>query len=77
MNIAPTMANINQLIGTARRANAPVFAVRHTGPQGSPAAEHGRCSILPNLCQPPKDRSLRQLLQGAAYTRDIQAYANP
>ncbi|MGE7960531.1 cysteine hydrolase family protein [Pseudomonas sp. NPDC089530] len=30
--------NINQLIHRARQASAPVIAVRHTGPQGSPIA---------------------------------------
>jgi nicotinamidase-related amidase len=30
--------NINQLIHRARQADAPVIAVRHTGPQGSPIA---------------------------------------
>lgn len=30
------LANINQLISRAREANAPVFAARHTGPNGSP-----------------------------------------
>lgn len=30
--------NINQLIHRARQAGAPVIAVRHTGPQGSPIA---------------------------------------
>lgn len=44
------LANINQLIGMARRANAPVFAVRHTGPQGSPIApESPLWQLLPAL----------------------------
>lgn len=30
--------NINHLIAKARLAGAPIFAVRHTGPQGSPIA---------------------------------------
>ncbi|VWC58524.1 isochorismatase [Burkholderia lata] len=32
------LANINRLIGRAHEAGAPVFAVRHTGPAGSPIA---------------------------------------
>ena len=32
------LANINRLIGRAHEAGAPVFAVRHTGPVGSPIA---------------------------------------
>ncbi|WP_248797027.1 cysteine hydrolase family protein [Pseudomonas sp. MWU13-2105] len=32
------LENINRLIGKARQANAPVFAVRHSGPEGSPIA---------------------------------------
>ena len=32
------LANINRLIGRAHEASAPVFAVRHTGPVGSPIA---------------------------------------
>ncbi|GJH22202.1 cysteine hydrolase [Caballeronia novacaledonica] len=30
------LANINQLIGRARSASAPIFAMRHTGPRGTP-----------------------------------------
>ena len=30
------LANIKQLIAKARQAQAPIFAVRHTGPAGSP-----------------------------------------
>jgi nicotinamidase-related amidase len=30
------LANIQQLIRQARERNVPIFAVRHTGPQGSP-----------------------------------------
>lgn len=30
------LSHINQLIDKARQANAPVFAIRHTGPIGSP-----------------------------------------
>lgn len=32
------LQNINQLIRKARKAGAPIFAARHTGPQGSPIA---------------------------------------
>ncbi|WP_423394256.1 cysteine hydrolase family protein [Burkholderia sp. LMG 21824] len=32
------LANINRLIGRAHESGAPVFAVRHTGPAGSPIA---------------------------------------
>jgi nicotinamidase-related amidase len=30
------VANIRQLMGRARGRNVPIYAVRHTGPQGSP-----------------------------------------
>lgn len=33
------LANINRLIAKARQTGVPVFAVRHTGPQGSPIEE--------------------------------------
>ncbi len=33
---AQTLTNINQLMSKAHRAGVPVFAVRHTGPAGSP-----------------------------------------
>lgn len=33
---AQVLANINLLIEKAHKAGAPVFAVRHTGPKGSP-----------------------------------------
>lgn len=32
---ARVLANINELIGKARRASASIFVARHTGPQGS------------------------------------------
>ncbi|MFJ2465608.1 cysteine hydrolase family protein [Pseudomonas sp. NPDC087615] len=32
------LANIQHLIKKARQQNVPIFAVRHTGPQGSPIA---------------------------------------
>lgn len=35
---ARVLANINVLIARAREVGAPVFAVRHTGPAGSPIA---------------------------------------
>ncbi|WP_213881542.1 cysteine hydrolase family protein [Pseudomonas sp. dw_358] len=31
--------NLNRLIAKARAADAPIFAVRHTGPEGSPIAQ--------------------------------------
>lgn len=30
------LATLNQLIGRARAAGAPIFVARHTGPAGSP-----------------------------------------
>lgn len=33
---AQVLANINRLIEKAHKASAPVFAVQHTGPKGSP-----------------------------------------
>ncbi len=36
--LSALLANINLLIGKARAAGVPVFAVRHTGPAGSPIA---------------------------------------
>lgn len=46
--------NINQLIGKARTAGAPIFAARHTGPQGSPI-EHGSplWQLMPQLAVDP------------------------
>ncbi|AJY39180.1 isochorismatase family protein [Burkholderia humptydooensis] len=42
--------NINRLIGKAREADAPVFAARHTGPQGSPIAPGSPLTrLLPDL----------------------------
>lgn len=40
------LANINQLIANARSAGAPILAVRHTGPQGSPLAPDGPLTQL-------------------------------
>jgi nicotinamidase-related amidase len=44
------LSNINRLIAKARAANAPIFAVRHTGPDRSPLA-HGSPAwqLLPGL----------------------------
>lgn len=45
-----TLENINQLIGKARAVGAPILAVRHTGPQGSPIAPGSTLSqLLPEL----------------------------
>ncbi|MGN4049824.1 cysteine hydrolase family protein [Pseudomonas sp. SM4] len=45
-----TLANIQQLIKKARLNNVPVFAVRHTGPEGSPiAAGSPFWQLLPEL----------------------------
>lgn len=42
--------NINQLIAKAHQAQAPVFAVRHTGPAGSPIAPDSPLTrLLPEL----------------------------
>lgn len=44
------LANINQLIGRAREAGAPIFAARHTGPQGSPIEPGSPLSqLLPDV----------------------------
>ncbi|WP_175924745.1 cysteine hydrolase family protein [Burkholderia cepacia] len=44
------LANINRLIGRAHEAGAPVFAVRHTGPAGSPIApDSPLTALLPEL----------------------------
>ncbi|WP_017905732.1 cysteine hydrolase family protein [Pseudomonas asplenii] len=44
------LARITALVGQAREARAPIFALRHTGPQGSPI-EAGRATwqVLPEL----------------------------
>lgn len=44
------LARITALVGQARKARAPIFALRHTGPQGSPI-EAGRATrqVLPEL----------------------------
>jgi nicotinamidase-related amidase len=45
-----SLANIQQLIKKARLNNVPVFAVRHTGPEGSPiAAGSPFWQLLPEL----------------------------
>ncbi|WP_123565500.1 cysteine hydrolase family protein [Pseudomonas vranovensis] len=45
---------INSLIGAAHNAQAPVFAVRHTGPEGSPiAAGSPAWQLLPALAIDP------------------------
>ncbi|KDN98418.2 MULTISPECIES: cysteine hydrolase family protein [Pseudomonas] len=45
---------VNTLIGAAHAAQAPVFAVRHTGPQGSPiAAGSPAWQLLPALAVDP------------------------
>jgi nicotinamidase-related amidase len=44
------LANINQLIIRAREAGAPIFAARHTGPQGSPIEPGSPLTqLLPNM----------------------------
>lgn len=44
------LENINQLIRMARKAGAPIFAARHTGPQGSPIEPDSPLwQLLPSL----------------------------
>lgn len=44
------LANIQQLIAKARQQDVPIFAVRHTGPEGSPTAAGSRFwQLLPAL----------------------------
>lgn len=44
------LANINQLIGLAHQAHAPVFFARHAGPEGSPLAESSPLTqLIPEL----------------------------
>lgn len=44
------LANIQRLIAQAREQNVPIFAVRHTGPQGSPIASGSPLwQLLPEL----------------------------
>ncbi|MFJ2714529.1 cysteine hydrolase family protein [Pseudomonas sp. NPDC087346] len=44
------LANIQRLIAQAREQNAPILAVRHTGPQGSPIASGSPLwQLLPEL----------------------------
>ncbi|HEV3426843.1 MAG TPA: cysteine hydrolase family protein [Paraburkholderia sp.] len=43
---ARVLANINTLIARAREAHAPIFAVRHTGPAGSPIAPDSELTKL-------------------------------
>lgn len=46
----PVLANIQRLIKKARQLNVPIYAVRHTGPQGSPiAADSPFWQLLPAL----------------------------
>lgn len=47
---ARVLANINELIGKARRASASIFVARHTGPQGSPIEPGSPLTqLLPDL----------------------------
>ncbi|ORM65475.1 cysteine hydrolase [Pantoea rodasii] len=41
-----TLANVNILIEHARGKNIPIFAARHTGPEGSPFAENSPLTQL-------------------------------
>lgn len=52
------LLNIRQLIDRAREADAPIFAVRHTGPEGSPIAFGSNAwQLLPELgINPQKDK---------------------
>ncbi|WP_445177941.1 cysteine hydrolase family protein [Pseudomonas sp. McL0111] len=44
------LANIQRLIAQARQQNVPIFAVRHTGPKGSPIASGSPLwQLLPEL----------------------------
>lgn len=44
------LANINTLITRARDSKAPIFAARHTGPEGSPLAESSPLTqLIPQL----------------------------
>ncbi|WP_322045559.1 cysteine hydrolase family protein [Paraburkholderia sp. J67] len=48
------LANINTLIARARAAGAPIYAVRHTGPAGSPLApDSALTQLLPALAVDP------------------------
>lgn len=48
------LANINMLIGAARKTDAPIFAVRHTGPKGSPIEPGSRLTqLIPDLAVDP------------------------
>ena len=50
---------INQLIGQAREAGAPIFAARHTGPAGSPIeAGSALWQLLPQLRIDPSQDTL-------------------
>ncbi|MFQ2110442.1 cysteine hydrolase family protein [Aeromonas rivipollensis] len=54
---AETLANINRLSQAARAAGAPVLAVRHTGPAGSPiAAGSPFWQLAPELVVDEADR---------------------
>ncbi|HVW51940.1 MAG TPA: cysteine hydrolase family protein [Trinickia sp.] len=47
---AQVLANINELIGKARRVGAPILAARHTGPLGSPIEPGSPLTqLLPDL----------------------------
>lgn len=52
------LANVKQLIANARQAQAPIFAVRHTGPVGSPIeAGSPLTQLLPAMVlDPSRDR---------------------
>ncbi|MEM5328741.1 cysteine hydrolase family protein [Paraburkholderia sp. JHI2823] len=47
---AQVLANINELIGKARRVGAPIFVARHTGPKSSPIEPGSPLTqLLPDL----------------------------
>ncbi|WP_454562712.1 cysteine hydrolase family protein [Pseudomonas sp. AIG] len=73
------LANIQRLIAQARASQVPIFAVRHTGPEGSPiAAGSPFWQLLPALELDPEidtlfDKSRPNAFQGTELARQLDA----
>ncbi|MBV6288072.1 cysteine hydrolase family protein [Pseudomonas aegrilactucae] len=68
--------NINRLIKTAHAAQAPIFAARHTGPQGSPIeAGSALWQLLPTLViDPQRDRLFDKTRPSAFYGTPLREW---
>lgn len=67
--------NLNLLIAKARQADAPIYAARHTGPEGSPIARGSALwQVVPALALDPQhDRIFDKMAPSAFVGTDFQA----